>query len=457
MNGARLERVGSSDRNEAELARLRRLEANHYERAEAAVTDLREFFGLGAEQLVTRTLEVNVLDLLMAQRALAALLPDWRIVAEEGYNYRMAVLVKRLAVEIAPDSHDFVVRNGRQFWEGPGGQRMTVDIWASDDRRIEESELTFAIPAADHDWLVQLLPRMREWMDANHFLRNQAITADGKFLKLDDNATWEDVMIPPAVREAIQRNCIDLLAYRDLYKANGVPLKRGLVLHGPPGTGKTMIGRTLARRCGVTFILATSGLLEDSDDVRRVFEWGRRFAPSILFFEDFDLVASERHGASRREILGEFLAGLDGLDSNEGIIAIATTNDLNAIEPALKDRPNRFDCVLEIPALGEEQRREFLHRWKQRSAVAGGPVNDPGNSFDHPFDVERVVRRTPAFTGAQLQELCRLAVFEAVDERIQAGRIEAERLPLKDEHFEAALKKLGIRRKRSVGFNSEDE
>jgi transitional endoplasmic reticulum ATPase len=270
-------------------------------------------------------------------------------------------------------------------------------------------------------------------------------------------------VISDAIREALQRNCVDLLAHAPLYRANGVPLRRGIVLHGPPGTGKTMIGRALAQRCGVTFILATPGMLNEPADVRRVFMWGRRFAPSILFFEDFDLVAGNRHNTGRREIVGEFLSCLDGVDSRDGIIAIATTNDLKAIEPALKERPNRFDCVLEIPVPAKPERLRLLQQWKdmawarhEADVPASGDVAIADAPVAHSFDLERLADRTNGFTGAQLQELCRLAVFEAVEERIRVGHTSPERLPLSDAQFDAALKRIGHKRRRSVGFHTAE-
>jgi SpoVK/Ycf46/Vps4 family AAA+-type ATPase len=330
-----------------------------------------------------------------------------------------------------------------------------VDYWVSDDRKNEESEVTFTVTTADHAWLNGLLPSLRKWKDANHFLRGRAFSAEGKFLRPSPIA-WDDVILPSELRTALQRNCIDLLKHAALYRANGVPLRRGIVLHGPPGTGKTTIGRLLAQRCGVTFVLCTPGMLEEAADVRRVFKWGRRFAPAILFFEDFDLVAPGRHGGAARSILGEFLSCLDGLDSGEGVIAIATTNDLKAIEPALKDRPNRFDCVLEVPALSLENRVLYLERFRQWSMDTSEPATVAG-ATEHSFNSQVIAKATGAFTGAQMQELCRLAIFEAVEEHLASGAQEARRLPLATGHFEAALRRMGLRRKRAVGFTTNIE
>lgn len=439
-------------------ARLTELRTRYFQRREAAVVDLQEFFGTTSSRLATLTLEINVMDLLMVQRGLDFLLADWSMEFETRYYADEAVLIKRMAVEVAPQKFDFVIRCGRQFHRGPDGRRLAVDYWASDDRKVEDSQVTFTVTRDDYEWFNDLLPVLRKWMDANHFLRSRPITADGKFIRSTETATWEDVIMPVELRESLQRNCIDLLAHAGLYQANGVPLRRGILLHGPPGTGKTLIGRALSQHCGVTFILATPGMLEEPSDVRRVFDWGRRFAPAILFFEDFDLVAASRHGGGRRGIMGEFITCLDGLDSHEGIITIATTNDLKAIEPAMKERPNRFDCVLKVPELGEPQRAAFLNRWRERhSGNMDASSASPADVVEHTFDSQMVAERTHGFTGAQLQELCRLAVFEAVEEQIARGATAARRLPLANPHFRRALKKMGKPQRRPVGFTAVDD
>jgi len=404
--------------------------------------DLKNFFGEDAERLVAFTLSHTLRNALMAQRAVRALLADWRIVCTKRYSYNgKDLLVERLAVQVGREEYEFIVEAGVQYWESAEGARMVIRYLVVNHRAPGTFyEMQFLLPESRHCWLRDLIRRMEAWTDEHHFYRGQTIDAVGEFIRFEEETAWENVILPDSIRKTLERNCLDLLRHRELYRANGLPLKRGILLYGKPGTGKTMIGRALAQRCGVTFIVATPGLLSRSDDVRRVFSWGRRFAPTILFFEDLDMVAAGRHsGETAKEILGEFLAGLDGLDSGEGVITIATTNDLAAIEPALKDRPNRFDVVLEIPPMDDCEPRVFLERWTSKHSQNG-------------LDVENVVGRSDGFTGAQMQELCRLAVMEAVEEHVSAGLDGSARLPLCAEHFNLALARCNGKPRKAMGF-----
>ncbi|MCC5876338.1 MAG: ATP-binding protein [Candidatus Sumerlaeia bacterium] len=411
-------------------------------RIEAPFDDLKEFYGEAIDELVEISWLVHKADFLMAQKGLAAVLKDWEIVRECRYFGEVPAILLRQAISTGPDEHEFVLANGRQFWKAPDGNRLAIEVdYDSSPMMSTETEIIFTVPLDRHDWVRDLIGKIHKWMDAHHVLRGRAITAGGDFIKFDEQTGWEDVLLPTELKEAIERNCIGLLKHKELYKLNGIPLRRGLLLHGKPGTGKTMIGRALAQMCEVTFILATPGMIEDASDVRRIFNWGRRFAPSILYFEDFDMVARDRHVNFGNDVLGEFMTGLDGLDSGEGIIAVATTNDLTAIEPALKERPNRFDLVLEVPPMAASERHDYLKRWASKRP-------------DCEIDLESIVERSNGFTGAQMQELCRLAVFEAVEEHLKGGKKESVVLPLTDVHYDAALRKMGQAKRKGLGFQA---
>lgn len=417
------------------------LRVRQLRRVEAPYEDLKTFYGDGVTELVEISWYVHKADFLMVQKGFAALLTDWKIERECRYYGEQPGILLRQAISTGPDEHEFALANGRQFWTSPEERKLVVEMDYDNSPMSTETEILFTVPMSRHNWVRELIASVRKWMDEHHVLKGRAITANGDFIKFDEKTSWEDVLLPIELKESIERNCIGLLAHKELYKLNGIPLRRGLLLHGKPGTGKTMIGRALAQMCDVTFILATPGMIEDASDVRRIFSWGRRFAPSILYFEDFDMVARDRHVNFGNDVLGEFMTGLDGLDSGEGIIAVATTNDLTAIEPALKDRPNRFDLVLEVPPMATSERRDYLQRWMEKR---------PASELDY----DSLVERSNGFTGAQMQELCRLAVFEAVEDHLKAGGGESKLLPLTGTHFDKALDKMGKSKRKSLGFQA---
>jgi len=416
------------------------LEIRRIERSEVEERGLKEFLGYEPEQLLSVSRSMCTQDLVMAQRAVRALLEGWLLVSEGNSSFGRSRIEDREAVEVKPQQYEFILTSGHEFWEGPSGKKMGLGYGANRQSYMTTYEMSFVVHHSDKDWLQDFIKRMDAWMDQHHFLRGQYITAKGEFLKIEIETRWDDVILPDRVRRTLERNCLELLRYRDLFQANKLPLKRGILLYGKPGTGKTMIGRALAQMCGVTFILATPGMMPSGEHVRQVFSWGRRLAPTILFFEDLDLVAGSRHSIHcDSEVLGEMLSGLDGLDSSEGVITIATTNDLEAIEPALKDRPNRFDVVLEIPPMGETERKVFLERWIAEQSQNG-------------FDIKSVIEQSEDFTGAQMQELCRLAVMEAIEEHLRTGRNGAQRLPLRTEHFDWALARCHGSPRKTIGF-----
>jgi hypothetical protein len=162
------------------------------------------------------------------------------------------------------------------------------------------------------------------------------------------------------VRLAIEQNTVEVFRRREAFRRNGVPFKRGIILHGAPGTGKTLVGKVLAGLKLATFIYVTAADMSGLESVRSIFDLARRLSPTILFFEDIDLFADDRSSYCSKAMLGEILAQLDGFESNDGLVFIATTNDLAAIDPAIRERPSRFDALIHLDLPSREARRNIL-------------------------------------------------------------------------------------------------
>ena len=299
--------------------------------------------------------------------------------------------------------------------------------------------LSLAYPVADEREAQRELRQLYDWIDKHHYLRNAMIRCDGTRILRAKPAAWDDVVLAAEAQRTIQTNVRQFLDLGPVFSRNGVPNRRGLLLYGPPGNGKTLIGRVLASTAPATFMYVTAADAECPEKLRDGFALARRLKPTIILLEDLDLYAAERGSAAECRTLGEILAQLDGLENNDGLMVIATTNDLAAIEPALRERPSRFDVVVEIGPPDADARRKILAR---RLAKCAPPP---------PELLDEAVARTDGFSAAQVQE----AAWRIIQQAILAGSLDAAGLAqptLRD--LEAALPGLGASRtRRRVGFS----
>ena len=165
------------------------------------------------------------------------------------------------------------------------------------------------------------------------------------------------------------REMVELpLKHPELFERLGIEAPKGVLLHGPPGTGKTLLAKAVANETNANFILINGPEImskyygQSEENLRKKFEDAEKNAPSIIFIDEIDAIASKRedtHGEVERRVVAQLLALMDGLKSRGKVVVIAASNIPNSLDPALR-RPGRFDREIEIGVPKQKGRHTIL-------------------------------------------------------------------------------------------------
>lgn len=227
--------------------------------------------------------------------------------------------------------------------------------------------------------------------------------------KAVEGSSWDDVILDPEMKKGLIEDVQGFFDNRELYGQYAVPWKRGIILHGVPGNGKTvsikaLINSLYARPDQISSLYVKSFETKCNTEqysIRQIFQAARRCAPCLLIFEDLDSLVDDN-------IRSYFLNEVDGLESNDGILMIGSTNHLDKLDPAIAKRPSRFDRKYHYKLPGELERTLYAEYWRQK-LIKKNPA------LEYPEEVCGIVAAlTEGFSFAYLKELFVMALLSLV-------------------------------------------
>ncbi len=237
--------------------------------------------------------------------------------------------------------------------------------------------------------------------------------------------TYEDI---GGLHEEIRktREIIELpLRHPELFQRLGIEPPKGVLLHGPPGCGKTLLARAVATESEVNFFSINGPEImskfygESEKRLRGIFEKAQKSSPSIIFIDELDAIAPKREdvtGEVERRVVAQLLALMDGLEARGNVIVIGASNRVNAIDPALR-RPGRFDREIEIGVPDKKGRFEILQ------------IHSRGMPLSKDVDLKRLSEITHGYSGADISALCREAAMKALRRYLPKINLEEEHIP----------------------------
>jgi transitional endoplasmic reticulum ATPase len=264
--------------------------------------------------------------------------------------------------------------------------------------------------------------------------------AEAVELKEEDelpDVSYEDI---GGLEEEIKkvREMVELpLKHPEIFETLGIEPPKGILLHGSPGTGKTLLARAVANETKSHFILINGPEImskfygQSEENLRKKFEEAQQNAPSIIFIDEIDAIASKReetHGEVEKRVVAQLLAIMDGLQSRGKVVVLAATNIPNTLDPALR-RPGRFDREIEIGVPGKEARLNIL-KIHTRSMPLGKDVK-----------LEEFANITHGFVGADLAALAKEAAMVVLRRLLPEMNLDEDE-PIPEE----VLKKLQIKK-----------
>ncbi|WP_219825824.1 AAA family ATPase [Nonomuraea typhae] len=324
--------------------------------------------------------------------------------AAQGWQKYEPGAVDYTTVAIGPDETTEVISLGLILAHSPEGTPVVIGVRGAQDH---PPMCSVVVLATDRATATRTRDEIERHMREKDIYRGQILSFEWSEHRGNELVTFlprpelqaDQVILPGGVLETIERHIIGIGEQTVRLRAHGQHLKRGLLLHGPPGTGKTHTVRYLMGRMpGCTVIVMTGVAIKF---VAQAAGLARRLQPAIVILEDVDLVARDRsYTEDGNPLLFALLDAMDGVGADADVTFVLTTNRADVLERALADRPGRVDLAVRVPKPDAEGRAALLRLYARDMRLEA--------------DLEPIVAKTEGATASFFKELLRRAVLTAL-------------------------------------------
>jgi hypothetical protein len=222
-----------------------------------------------------------------------------------------------------------------------------------------EDEVSFFIVVNNktfHEY-VKFRNEFDKWLIARDREHLEIHVVGGEGQPYSRNINWNDLFLPQELKDDIRNSIEGWLAAKDVYAKAKIPWKRGILLYGQPGNGKTTTIRTIIANYDFKPVTVHTSQQTNDDTITEAFEYAQEQSPGLLYIEDLDTLLGTTVSYSH------FLNLMDGVSTKNGMIVIATANDLSKLKESVTDRPSRFDRKWEIPCPDKAMATKYMKHW----------------------------------------------------------------------------------------------
>lgn len=292
------------------------------------------------------------------------------------------------------------------------------------------------------DVLNKLIVTMDDFMNA---IKDVMPSAMREVYLESPDVKWTEVGGLESIKRELQEAVEWPMKYPDLYKKLGHSIPKGILLHGPSGTGKTLLAKAVATESEANFIsvrgpeLLSKWVGESERGIREVFRRARQSAPCVIFFDEIDSIAPVRgiggESMVTERVVSQLLTELDGIQSLQGVIVLAATNRADMLDTALL-RPGRFDKLIFVPMPDKDARQKILEIHTKEKPLA------------RDVDLGKLAEMTEGFSGADVAAVANTAVSLVLHEYLakyptpEEAAKHAEEASVALRHFEEAIRKI---------------